>query len=222
MMTLFGQFLAVYLVIQVITVAALPLALHFFAALPDRGYVFARLLGILLTGYLFWIGYSVGIWRNEIGGAWLALVAVAVISIVVSRKEIERLRDWRLEIGDSARSSQSSISNLQSPISQSPDLPPLRYILLAELLFLLAFTAWAWVRAHDPAADHTEQPMDLMFMHSIRASLTYPPQDAWLAGYPISYYYFGYWLMNMVGLMAGQTAAVSYNLAQALWFGLLV
>ena len=214
MMTLFGQFLAVYLVVQVITVAALPLALHFFAALPDRGYVFARLLGILLTGYLFWIGYSVGIWRNEIGGAWLALVAVAVISIVVSKKEIERLRDWRLEIGDSARSP-------QSPISQSPDLPPLRYILLAELLFLLAFAAWAWVRAHDPAADHTEQPMDLMFMHSIRASLTYPPQDAWLAGYPISYYYFGYWLMNMVGLMAGQTAAVSYNLAQALWFGLL-
>jgi hypothetical protein len=27
----------------------------------------------------------------------------------------------------------------------------------------------------DPAADHTEQPMDLMFMNSIRASLTYPP-----------------------------------------------
>jgi YYY domain-containing protein len=239
-MTLFGQFLAVYLVVQVITVAALPLSLRFFAALPDRGYVFARLLGILLTGYLFWIGYSIGILRNEIGGAWLALVVVAVISVVVGRKgiqrleierlEIERLEIERLEIGDSARSPKSPISNLQSPISsspplplsQSPNLPPLPYILLAELLFLLAFAAWAWVRAHDPAADHTEQPMDLMFMHSIRASLTYPPQDAWLAGYPISYYYFGYWLMNMVGLMAGQTAAVSYNLAQALWFGLLL
>jgi YYY domain-containing protein len=225
MMTLFGQFLAVYLVVQVITVAALPLALRFFAALPDRGYVFARLLGILLTGYLFWSGYSVGLLRNEIGGAWLALVAVAVISVVVGRKGIRRLEIERLEIGDSAQSPQSpnfpiaQSPNLQSPIS---NLPSLRYILLAELLFLLAFAAWAWVRAHDPAADHTEQPMDLMFMHSIRASLTYPPQDAWLAGYPISYYYFGYWLMNMVGLMAGQSAAVSYNLAQALWFGLLL
>jgi len=213
-----GQFLAVYLVVQVMTVAALPLALRFFAALPDRGYVFARLLGILLTGYIFWIGYSFGLLRNEIGGAWLALVAVAVISIVVGRKGIQRLEIGRLEIGDSsAQSTQSPISKLQSP-----NLPSIPYILLVELLFLLAFAAWAWVRAHDPAADHTEQPMDLMFMHSIRASLTYPPQDAWLAGYPISYYYFGYWLMNMVGLMAGQSAAASYNLAQALWFGLLL
>lgn len=217
MMTLFGQFLAVYLVVQIITVAALPLALRFFAALPDRGYAFARLLGILLTGYLFWIGYSIGVWQNEIGGAWLALVTVAVIGVVVGRKGSKRLEIERLEIGDSAQSPQSPISNLQFFT-----LPSLRYILLAELLFLLAFAAWAWVRAHDPAADHTEQPMDLMFMHSIRASLTYPPHDAWLAGYPISYYYFGYWLMNMVGLMAGQSAAASYNLAQSVWFGLLL
>ncbi|MCB0100287.1 MAG: hypothetical protein KDE46_31370, partial [Caldilineaceae bacterium] len=101
-------------------------------------------------------------------------------------------------------------------------LPSWRYILIVELLFVLAFAAWAWVRAHDPAADHTEQPMDLMFMNSIRASLTYPPQDAWLAGYPISYYYFGYWLMNMVGLMAGQPPAIAYNLGQAAWYGLLL
>jgi len=240
-----GQFLAVYLVIQVVTVAALPLALRFFAALPDRGYVFARLLGILLSGYIFWIGYSFGLLRNEIGGAWLAVGMLAVISIVVGRKglqrleierlEIERLEIERLEIGDSERTPQSPISqspNRQSPNRQSPNrqslnlrsihLPSLRYTLLVEALFLLAFAAWAWVRAHDPAADHTEQPMDLMFMHSLRASLSYPPQDAWLAGYPISYYYFGYWLFNLVGLLAGQTAGVTYNLAQAAWFGLLL
>jgi len=225
---LIGQFLAVYLVIQLLSVAALPLALRFFAALPDRGYAFARLLGILLTGYIFWIGYSLGLLRNEIGGAWLALLLVAAISVVVGR----RLRSGEATgAGQESEDRQSSISNLQSPtlpISQSPNpptpqsLPNWRYILLVELLFLLAFAAWAWVRAHDPAADHTEQPMDLMFMNSIRASLAYPPQDAWLAGHPISYYYFGYWLFNMVGLMAGQTVGATYNLAQAAWFGLLL
>ncbi len=223
-----GQFLAVYLVIQLLSVAALPLALRFFAALPDRGYAFARLLGILLTGYIFWIGYSLGLLRNEIGGAWLALLLVAAISVVVGR----RLRSGEATgAGQESEDRQSSISNLQSPtlpISQSPNppipqsLPNWRYILLVELLFLLAFAAWAWVRAHDPAADHTEQPMDLMFMNSIRASLAYPPQDAWLAGHPISYYYFGYWLFNLVGLLAGQTVGVTYNLAQAAWFGLLL
>ncbi|BAM01079.1 MULTISPECIES: DUF2298 domain-containing protein [Caldilinea] len=195
-MALVGQFFAVYLVVQVMAAAALPLALRFFAALPDRGYAFSRLLGILLTGYCFWIAYSLGLLRNDIGGAWLALIGVAIISVVAGRRKPGALAFSAL--------------------------PSLRYILLFELLFLGAFAAWAWVRAHDPAADHTEQPMDLMFMHSIRASLTYPPHDAWLAGYPISYYYFGYWLMNMVGLMAGQSAAVAYNLSQAVWFGLLL
>jgi YYY domain-containing protein len=204
-----GQFLAVYLVIQIVTVATLPLALRFFAALPDRGYALARLLGILLTGYIFWIGYSFGLLRNEIGGAWLAVGVVAVISVVVGRRAAKSENE-RLKIGDWDTS------------RKSPNLPPLRYILLVESLFLLTFALWAWVRAHDPAADHTEQPMDLMFMHSIRASLNYPPQDAWLAGYPISYYYFGFWLFNLVGLLAGQMVGVTYNLAQAAWFGLLL
>ena len=44
------------------------------------------------------------------------------------------------------------------------------------------FPGMALVRAYDPAANHTEKPMDLMFMNSIAASATYPPMDAWLAG----------------------------------------
>ena len=64
--------------------------------------------------------------------------------------------------------------------------------------------------------------MHLLLRRAVRPSLSSPPQDAWLAGYPISYYYFGYWLFNLVGLLAGQTVAVTYNLAQAAWFGLLL
>ena len=220
--TLIGQFLAVYLVVQLMALAALPLAMRFFAALPDRGYAFARLLGILLTGYLFWLGYSFGLLRNEMGGAWLAFVLVAVLSAVAW---------WRLAAGEQAAPPGDGAASVApadaaegAPVAASRPaiLPSWRYILIFELLFVLAFAAWAWVRAHDPAADHTEQPMDLMFMNSIRGSVTYPPQDAWLAGYPISYYYFGYWLLNMVGLMAGQPPAIAYNLGQAAWYGLLL
>ncbi len=213
-MTLIGQFLAVYLVVQLMALVAFPLAARFFAALPDRGFAFARLLGILLTGYIFWLGYSFGILRNEIGGAWLAFALVAAISAVA----------WWLRRPSASSAAADSGAAGEAPRGAprwSP-LPSWRYILIFELLFVVAFAAWAWVRAHDPAADHTEQPMDLMFMNSIRASLVYPPQDAWLAGHSISYYYFGYWLLNMVGLMAGQSPAVTYNLGQACWYGLLL
>ncbi len=222
-MILIGQFLAVYLVVQLMALAALPLAARFFAALPDRGYAFARLLGVLLTGYAFWLGYSFGILRNEMGGAWLALVMVAIISAVTWWRRPAAGAQAALH-GDDIGSVDSGDPAENVPVAESRPaiLPSWRYILVFELLFVLAFAAWAWVRAHDPAADHTEQPMDLMFMNSIRASLTYPPHDAWLAGYPISYYYFGYWLLNMVGLMAGQPPAIAYNLGQAAWYGLLL
>ena len=213
--TLISQFLAVYLVVQLMTLAALPLATRFFAVLPDRGFSCARLLGILLTGYILWLGYSFGILRNEIGGAWLAFGIVAGISAAAWWSQHPSRND-RVEAEPNGAVGRSRRA-LRQPI-----LPSWRYILIFELLFLIAFAAWAWVRAYDPAANHTEQPMDLMFMNSIRASATYPPQDAWLAGYPISYYYFGYWMLNMVGLMAGQSPAIVYNLGQACWYGLLI
>ncbi len=78
------------------------------------------------------------------------------------------------------------------------------------------------MRAYDPAINHTEQPMDLMFMNSIWAGGAFPPQDAWLAGYGISYYYFGYWLLAMLARLSGQLPEVAYNLGQASWFGLLL
>jgi uncharacterized membrane protein len=96
-----------------------------------------------------------------------------------------------------------------------------RNVLFVELLFLLTFAFWAYVRAHDPAVDHTEEPMDLMFMNSIWVSPTFPPHDAWLGGYAISYYYFGYWLLTTLGRLAGQPPEIAYTLGQASWYGLL-
>ena len=87
---------------------------------------------------------------------------------------------------------------------------------------MAAFGAWVIVRSYDPAANHTEKPMDLMFMNSIWVSPTFPPHDAWLSGYAISYYYFGYWLLTTVGPVAAQPPELAYNLGQACWFGLLL
>ena len=37
----------------------------------------------------------------------------------------------------------------------------------------------------------------------------------------MSYYYFGHWLVALVGRLAGQTPEVAYTLGQAAWYGLL-
>ncbi len=199
-------FLSWYAVTQVVSGAAMPLTLRQFSALPDRGYAFARVLGIFLVSLVLWLGTSYGLLRNTSGGAWLAVVLVALLSI------------WALLRGSQADGN-SEHSGPGFPLRL---LPSWKYILSVELLFLLAFAVWTWVRSHDPAINHTEQPMDLMFINGIWSSATYPPRDPWLAGYAISYYYFGYWMISTLAHLSGQLPEIAYNVGQACWFGLLV
>jgi YYY domain-containing protein len=196
-LTIFGLISIWYVVVQLVSVAVLPLTLRTLRALPDRGYSLAKILGILLTGVVYWLGYSYGLLRNERGGVWLALIFVAMVSWLVGRSHF--VEWWRM-LRQGGR---------------------MRAVVAAEVIFLLAFVGWALVRAYDPNVDHTEEPMDLMFMSSIWASATYPPQDAWLAGFPISYYYLGYWLLNTLGRLANTPPSITYNVGQAVWYGLL-
>ncbi len=103
----------------------------------------------------------------------------------------------------------------------SPRWPGWRVVLAAETLFLVVFAGWCVVRALTPDVNHTEQPMDLMMLTAMSVSPTVPPPDPWLAGYPIGYYYLGYWLMNAVALIAHTPPEVAYNVAQACWLALL-
>ena len=191
-----------YLIVQLITLLTLPLAARVFGNLPDRGYAFAKSLGILLVGVTLWLGTSYGLLRNDTGGAWMALVIVAASA--------------PRPAGPPSRCPRHPQSKIPNPKSK------ILYIIAVELLFALAFFGWAYVRAHDPAVNHTEQPMDLMFMNGIFTSPTFPPKDPWLAGYAISYYYLGYWLVVTLGRLAGALPEVAYNLGQACWYGLLL
>ncbi|MEM7127725.1 MAG: DUF2298 domain-containing protein [Chloroflexota bacterium] len=208
-----NQFFSWYIIVQIITVVALPLTTTFLQNLPGRGYAFAKSMGILLVSLILWLGTSYGLMRNERGGAWLALILVALLSLYAMRQLIRQIN--ASQVGSSAKN-RSIIGRLFA------HLPSVRYMVACELIFLLAFAAWAYVRAHDPAADHTEQPMDLMFMNGIWHSPTYPPRDPWLSGYAISYYYFGYWMLTTLARLAGLTPAVAYNVGQACWWGLLL
>jgi YYY domain-containing protein len=74
---------------------------------------------------------------------------------------------------------------------------------------------------HDPAIDHTEQPMDLMILAGLMSDPGVPAQDPWLSGYAISYYYFGHWLQAFLAQLTGQPPEVAYNLAQAWWLAIV-
>jgi hypothetical protein len=66
-----------------------------------------------------------------------------------------------------------------------------------QAVFAIALFGWALPR-HNPQISATEKPMEFAFLNSILRDPALPPADPWLAGYDISYYYFGYVLMAML------------------------
>jgi YYY domain-containing protein len=185
---------------QVMGLAALPLAYRFFRRLPDRGYALARPLGLLLVSYVLWLGGSLGFLRNSVGGILFSLGLVAAISVFYYRRRREEegpgLLAWLRSHG--------------------------RMVLSVELLFAGALGLWALLRAYSPDLTTAggEKFMEIMYLNSIGRSDYFPPHDAWLSGYGISYYYFGYVMMAALTRLSGLPAHLTFNVGVASLFAL--
>ncbi|MET0552970.1 MAG: DUF2298 domain-containing protein [Vicinamibacteria bacterium] len=196
------RWLCWYAAVQAAGLAALPVAWAVLSRLPGRGLLLAKPLGVLAVGVALWLGGSHGLLRNDTGGALLALAAVALGGAALARRGLARDASGRRPLLVTVRAHARALG-------------------AGEVLFALVFAGWAVVRAHDPAGAHSEQPMDLMLVSAASAAPAAPPEDPWLAGHPVSYYYFGHWLLATLGRLAGQPVEITYNLGQACWLALL-
>ncbi|MCZ2127636.1 MAG: DUF2298 domain-containing protein [Anaerolineales bacterium] len=183
-----------YLLLVALGLLTVPLTYALFPALADRGYVLARTAGLLIWGYIFWILASFGFVHNNVGGILFALALLTASSAFAFYKN-------KADIFQFLKSQRA-------------------LILTTEILFLAAFAFLAFVRASDSELASTEKPMELMFINSILRSETFPPQDAWLSGYAISYYYFGYVMTAMLARLTNIPGSLAHNLMTALVFAL--
>ncbi|NOR90079.1 MAG: hypothetical protein GQ524_07465, partial [Anaerolineales bacterium] len=113
-----------WLISTLLGALVLPIAWRIFGRLEDRGYGFTRALGLLLAGYLFWMGATVRLFQPSLGGAMMAVLVLLGLSVWVGRGTWRDVLDWLKE----HRST----------------------VLIMEILFLLAFLIWAFVRANNP------------------------------------------------------------------------
>ncbi len=191
-----------WLIIQILGLAVWPLLTCWLRWLPDRGYMLAKPLGLLLVSYGLWMLATVGLIQNTIGGIIVVLGGVAALSVWA----------WR---GFSA----------SSPAADRADQRGLwrehRALFIAyETVFAVALIAWAIFRAHAPDLATTEKPMEFAFFNAINRSATFPPHDPWLSGYAIAYYYFGYVMMSVLHKLTGVTPGITFSLSNAFWFAL--
>src|SRR5207245_9462253 len=91
----------------------------------------------------------------------------------------------------------------------------LAVVIAVEVVFTAVLFAGAHLRSYVPEIAATEKPMDFMYLNAATRSRFYPPSDAWLSGFNVSYYYFGYVIQAMLGKLAALPTAVTFNLGLA-------
>ncbi len=185
-------FLSWLLIIEILGLAALPVAWRLFRNLPDRGYALARPLGLLLTSYAFWLLVTFGFLRNT----WISISAVIVAVGAAAWATADR-------------------EALLAFLGRERGI-----IVATEVLFLVTFAGWTVFRAYNPEIMATEKPMEFAFLNAVLRAETFPPPDPWLSGFAISYYYFGYVMMAMLTKLSALDPAVTFNLGIALLFSL--
>ena len=179
-----------FITIEILGLIAFPLAFLLFSRLPDRGYAFAKPLALVLVAYPLWLLGLTQFIPNSRFTILAIVLALTMVSIWLFR-----------------RHSREIIAFLRREW---------KTILVAEALFLGFFILWLGIISDIPAINHTEKPMDFGFMNAIIQSRFFPPEDPWLSGNPISYYYFGHFMMAGLAKLTAIPAAISYNLSVGL------
>ncbi len=183
------DFLTWLIAIELIGIIALPIVYYLTPWLPDRGYSLAKPVALLLVFYPLWLLASTPFIPNSTFIIWLILAALIAVSVWLFRR-------YRSEIVSFYKREQ-------------------RTIIIMEAVFIIVFSIVVLFKIYDPGINHTEQPMDFAFLNASASSQHFPPQDPWLAGESVSYYYLGYLIFGGISRLADVPTYVGYNLALA-------
>src|SRR5262245_26815921 len=75
--------------------AGLPLARFLFRALPDRGYAFAKALGLLLAGYLAWLLAMLGLAPFGVPLIVISALVVGGVGLLLNKEQRTKNREPR-------------------------------------------------------------------------------------------------------------------------------
>ncbi len=192
----------VAVVVWVILLAALsiigrPLARLFFGAFPDGGQGFARILVLLIAGWIVWFLASFEIIQFRVPWVWYTVIAVAVIGWLLSGS---RAAAEPLERGSR------------------------RAVFGAEAAFWLVFLIFLAFRFINPDSWHPiwggEKPMEFAHINALLRTPSFPAFDPWFSGGILNYYYYGEYLVAFLIKLTGIPSEIAFNLAQPTFMGL--
>ncbi len=181
-------------------VSCLPLANLLFSGFHDGGFLFAKSIGLAVSGWLLWALSSLHILKFTKTSCTIVVVVVFTLNLVFwyLSREIPKVKEWVAKV----------TAKQQNDASKKVVLA-----LTFELIFLAVFLAGCYVKCYKPEAYGTEKFMDYGFMTSMMRSEYMPPEDFWASGTNLNYYYMGQYMATFLTKFSGVTVNSGYNLA---------
>lgn len=181
--------LAVWIIlIEFLSFLALPVVAVACRKFPDHGFALSKTAGIFIFSYIAWLLPSLGIAQFTQSFLFVVVALMALASLFLYFCIFER-----------------NISIL----------PPKKYLITGEIIFLSVLALFLLVRFFNPEIFWGEKPMDFTFLNFFTRTTTLPPQDPWAIGTTMRYYYLGTYFLAALLKLGSISTAVGYNLAIA-------
>lgn len=192
-----SQIMPWWFTLLVLGVGFFPLSALLFRKFSDRGYVFGKVLGLAISGWLVWLMTSLHIVKFSVVSCYVLLGICIVVNYglaiyICIRKKISLGKFFGLTDGSAV----------------------LVKAIWYEVLFFAVFALLLYVKCFRPDFSwQTEGGMDYGFMISMYKSDYMPPQDFWYSGTDLNYYYLGQYFSTYLTKLSGVSIKVAYNLA---------
>jgi YYY domain-containing protein len=198
-----GDIFAWWGMVVLIGLLSVPFVFRSLFLLPDRGWAVSKLFGLVVWALAAaWMGTLPSVashgFRWVLGGAFAVLVFIHVVLAPGTYPEIGRFvrERWR-------------------------ELIVQEVVFLGVLLLYLAFRSYIPDATFDSTWAGAEKWPNLAVLTRLWRSPAIPPEDPWLAGFPINYYYFNHWMWACLARATHVVPSVAFNLALGTSFALL-
>jgi uncharacterized membrane protein len=169
----------------------LPTTLFLFSKFWDKGYIFSKIICIVISTYLIFIGGVFKILAFTNLNLFLILALILLLNILFLRHK-------------------NNLSLFLKTIKEH-----YKIFIFQEIIFLTILISWSLVRSFAPDIEGLEKFMDWGFINSALRSRFLPPLDMWFSGEIINYYYFGHLIFAVLTKLSNISSAITYNLSIA-------
>src|SRR6266487_397371 len=181
--------------VEVLGIMCLPLTITVFHNLPDRGWAFSKAIALALLAFCVWLPlmyiHALPFSQLFIAGVLLILLTFSIIGFIRIRRTLANL--------------------IRANLS---------YIVVCEAIFLGMVFLLGWIRSYGPDIRSFEMFMDEGILAASMRSPHFPPNDVWLSGYPINYYYYAHFTIATLAKFLGQPPSIAFNTGICIFFGL--